>query len=438
MTDHRPPLAGASAFQPTWGRGLFALALAIAGFLLPQEVPLEWYPLNEPGTDINYLEISCAANVTGEVQIWYDLARHGHQPIDSIRIPISPTTQTYTYTFPMPDAPIVEMRVLPPAKGGELNIRQMRIINRRGEEIRRFTRDLFRPLNEIAAIAPTPEGWKLVSTPTATNPSTRIELFSSITPVGMDHRNLLRCLLSTGYLSMMLLILLLAVLFTFYRPTFDSTPRKQSQQSQTAEQPSGVRDPVVASADGKSGWRDLAAHVGFMACLAVMFAFVGNRGLIRNSVHYARYVPLPVASGLKLELDLLSSKPSTAQLFWDTGDGVSEAESVRQDYEPQQGLQTLRFPLPNKPLKSLRFDPRDGEGRLEVRGIRVVDEGQRTRAVLPFNALQSVSQIARLEAGAENLLIEIPAGGNDPITEFTPAAVALVNQAVAKEIVHRR
>lgn len=416
-----------SPFKPTWGRGLFALALAIAGFLLPQEVPLEWYPLNEPGTDINYLEISCAANVTGEVQIWYDLARHGHQPIDSIRIPISPTTQTYTYTFPMPDAPIVEMRVLPPAKGGELNIRQMRIINRRGEEIRRFTRDLFRPLNEIAAIAPTPEGWKLVSTPTATNPSTRIELFSSITPVGMDQRNLRRCLLSTGYLSMMLLILLLAVLFTFYRPTglTRSTQRAPSGEGEA------LGDLGVESSDRKSGWRDLLLHVGFMACIAVMFAFVGNRGLIRNSVHYARYVPLPVASGLKLELDLLSSKPSTAQLFWDTGAGVNEAESVRQDFEPHQGLQTLRFTLPAKTIKGLRFDPRDGEGRLEVRGIRVVDEGQRTRAVLPLNALQSVSQIAKLEAGAENLIIEIPAGGNDPITEFTPAAVALVNQAVS-------
>ena len=425
-TVHRPPLAGASAFQPTWGRGLFAAVLAVGGFLLPQEVPLEWYPLNEPGTDINYLEISCAANVTGEVQIWYDLARHGHQPIDSIRIPISPTTQTYTYTFPMPDAPIVEMRVLPPAKGGELNIRQMRIINRRGEEIRRFTRDLFRPLNEIAAIAPTPEGWKLVSTPTATNPSTRIELFSSITPVGMDHRNLLRCLLSTGYLAMMLLILLLAVLFTFYRPTglTRSTQRAPSGEGEA------LGDLGVESSDRKSGWRDLLLHMGFMAGIAVMFAFVGNRGLIRNSVHYARYVPLPVASGLKLELDLLSSKPSTAQLFWDTGAGVNEAESVRQDFEPHQGLQTLRFTLPAKTIKGLRFDPRDGEGRLEVRGIRVVDEGQRTRAVLPLNALQSVRQIAKLEAGAENLIIEIPAGGNDPITEFSPAAVALVNQTV--------
>lgn len=389
-----------SPFQPTWRRGLFAAVLAVGGFLLPQEVPLEWYPLNEPGTDINYLEISCAANATGEVQIWYDLGQHGHQPIDSIRIPISPTTQTYTYTFPMPDAPVVELRVRPLAAGGELNIRQMRIINRRNEEIRRFTRDLFRPLNEIAGIVPTQEGWKLVSTPQATNPSTRVELFSPIIPVGKDHRNLLRCLLSTGYLAMMLLILLLAVLFVFHR---------------------------------SRGWRDFFAHLGFMAGIAVMFAFVGNRGLIRNSIHYARYAPLPVASGLKLELDLLIDKPSTAQLFWDTGAGVSEADSSRQDYEPHQGLQTLRFPLPAKPVKGLRFDPRDGEGRLEIRGIRIVDAGQRTVAVLPLGSLRAVREIASLEAGADALTIDVAHEGKDPITEFTPTAIENVNRAIGNQ-----
>ena len=87
MTVHRLPPTAPSIFQPTWGRFFVAALLALLGFLLPQEVPLEWYPLNNPGTDINYLEISCAANVTGEVQIAYDLARHGHRPIDTIRWP---------------------------------------------------------------------------------------------------------------------------------------------------------------------------------------------------------------------------------------------------------------------------------------------------------------------------------------------------------------
>ena len=402
MSDPSESSTADSAFRPTWRRGLFAAALAVGAFFLPQEVPLEWYPLNNPGTDINYLEISCAANVTGNVEISYDVAQRGHRPIDTIRWPISPTTQTYTYTFPLPDAPIVEMRVIPPT-GGELTIRQMRIINRRNEEIRRFTHDLFRAERDTT-IAPSAEGWKLTSAPGATSPSTRIELFSPIIPVGKDHRNLLRCLLSTGYLSLMLWILLLAVLFTFYRPT---------------------------------GWRDLLLHLGFMASVAILFSFVGNRGLIRNSIHYAQYTHPPAIPGLNLEFDLISSGPSQAQLFWDTGNGLNEAESSRQDYESHQGLQILRFPLPAKPLKNLRFDPRGNTGRLEIRGIRIIDTGQRTQAVLPLISLQVVRDIAKLEAGRETLTIEVTPKGKDPITEFNPAVVDIVNRTVGNVEVTR-
>jgi len=399
MSDPSPIDRSNDWFRPTWPRSIFAGVLAAGAFFLPQKIALEWYPLNNPGTDINYLEISCAANVTGEVQIKYDLARRGHQPIDTIRWPISPTTQTYTYTFPLPDAPIVEMRVLPPT-GGELTIRQMRITNRRDEEIRRFTYDLFRVERDSAAIMPIADGWKLISAPGAAAPSTRIELFAPIIPVDKDHRNLLRCLLSTGYLSLMLWILLLAVLFVFYRP---------------------------------KTWRDLLLHLGFMAGIAVLFALVGNRGLIRNSVDYARYTFPPVGPGLKLEFDLTSSAPSVAQLFWDTGPGFNETESVRQNHEPHQGLQTLRFPLPGKPVLGLRFDPRDNAGGVEIQGIRLVDAGQRTMAVLPMDALQAVRDIAKLEARPDGLSLQTVPDSKDAVTQFSAQAVELVNRALAAQ-----
>ncbi len=397
MSAHRPPSTVPSIFQPTWGRALFALILAIGGFLLPQEVPLEWYPLNEPGTDINYLEISCASDKTGEVRIYYDLT-HGINELNSIRFPISPTEQTYTYTFPLPDGPMVALQVDPPALGATLTIRQMRIINRRGEEIRRFTRDQFQASNEIAAITPSADGWKLTSTANATNPLARIDPFYPIIPVGKDHRNLLRCLLSTGYLAGMLSILLLAVLFTFYRP---------------------------------ASWPDFLAHLGFMICLALLFAFVGNRGLIRNSIHYARYIPPPLAPGLSLEFDLTSSSPTNAQLFWDTGHDFNETESVRRTYEPHQGLQTLRFPLADKSLKALRFDPRENEGQLTIHVIRIVDAGQRTRIELPLNSLEAVREIAEIKTDRGQLQMRTAVGSNDPITFFSAAAITAINQALS-------
>ena len=385
-------------FQPSWSRFFLAALLTLSGFLLPQDVPLEWYPLNNPGPDLNYLEISCAANVAGTVEIRYDLAMNGHRPIDTISWPISPTTQTYTYTFPLPDAPLVAMRVLPPL-AGELTIRQMRIINRRNEEVRRFTRDQFRAEHDAAAISPSTEGWKLIAPPTGIAPSTHLEFPTPIIPVGQDHRNLLRCLLSTGYLTLMLWIILLAVLFVFHRP----------------------RD-----------WRDFFAHGGFLALLAVLFATVGNRGLIRNSIQYARFFPPPVPPGLRLELDLTTSSPSHAQLFWDTGHGYSEAESLRQEYEPHQGLQVIRYNLPDQALRALRFDPRDkGEGQLVIRGIRVVDAGLRTRAVLPMDSLRPFHDIAGISTADNQLLVRTAEEATDPILEFTPEAVAQINNSPA-------
>ncbi|AOS44978.1 hypothetical protein Verru16b_02047 [Lacunisphaera limnophila] len=383
-----------SWLQPTWGKLGLAAAVALGGFLLPQEVPLEWYPLNEPGTDINYLEISCSSNVAGDLELRYDVGRLGHRPIDTIRWPVTPTAQTLTYTFPLPDAPLVELRVLPP-QDGELTVRQMRIINRRNEEIRRFPPDLFRAERDVT-IAPDPGGWKLVAAPGAAAPSARLELFSPIVPVGMDHRNLLRCLLSSGYLAMMLLILLLAVFFATSRPR---------------------------------GWRDFFRHAGFLAAIALCFALVGNRGLIRNSLHYARFVAPVFPSTLSLEFDVTSDAPSVAQVFWDSGQGLREADSARQNHEPHRGLQTLRFTLPEGPLRALRFDPRDNPGGVEIRGIRLVDAGQRTRAVLPLDSLRTERDIARWETTPDSLRLQTTPTGRDAVTVFTPAAVERINLA---------
>lgn len=389
---HTP--AEPSWLGPSWGRLLVGALIAGVGFILPQEVPLEWYPLNEPGNDINYLEITCASDKAGDVQIFYNLST-GINQLNSIYFPISPTENTYTYTFPLPDGPITELRLDPVADGGALTIRQMRIINRRDEEIRRFTRDMFRPLHEIAAIDPLPDGWKLVSSPGATDPFARIELNSPIIPVDMSHRNLLRCLLSTGYLAGMLFILLMAVLTATWRPR---------------------------------SWRDFLVHAGFMAGIAILFAPVGNRGLIRNSIHYARFQAPPPSEDINLELDLTISNPSQqAQVFWDAGQGLSEALSFRVQPEPHPNLQTLRFSLPRSTLHGLRFDPLNGAALLKIRGIRLVDGGHNTKLVLPLRHLQPVREIESWKMGETQLEVETTPAATDPIMEFAAESLALIN-----------
>ena len=399
-----PQSATLSAFHPTRWRLLFSVLLAVGGFILPQEVPLVWYPLNEPGNDILYLELKCASDKEGDVQIFYNLT-NGINQLDSIYFPIAPSQQTFTYTFPLPDAPITELRVDPVSLGGTLTIERMRIIDRKGQEYRRFTYDHFRPQNQIASIDRTENGWSITSMDDATDPFTRIEMFSPIVAKDLNHRNLLRCLLSWGYLSLMLWIILLAGLFTFWRPT---------------------------------EWRALFPPVGFMAILALLFSAVGNRGLIKNSWHYSRFQEQQLPPGLNLEIDLNSSSATHMDLFWDIGRGMNGDDLNRQFCFPGTGLQTVRFPLPKQPLKDLRYDPRDNAGVITIHGIRLVDAGQRTHSVLPLESLASFREIQSMNIVdlpnylGKGLRLETTLEASDPILGFTSTAVAQINQTVAK------
>jgi hypothetical protein len=244
-------------FQPTWGRGLLAVAVAAIGFLLPQAVPLEYCSLNNPSLGLNYLEITCAANVNGQTNVYLDHGQ-GFNELEKIRWPMGPSQSAYTYTFPLPDAPLLNLRLDPFDNGaGEFTITNFRIINRRGEEIHRFTKEDFQPTHQIDAITPTSDGWKLVVKAPADDPYSQVRLSGPIIPQGMNERNLKRCLISSGYLALMLWILLLAVYFA-----------------------------LRLHRDGRA----IARAVVFLAFVAVLFSLVGNRGLIKNSIGYAQYV----------------------------------------------------------------------------------------------------------------------------------------------------
>lgn len=231
------------------------VVIATASFFIPQTIPLEYYPLNNPSSGLQYLEITCAANVNGETQIYLNFGR-GFNELDKIQLPIGPSEMAFTYTFPLLDAPLIGLRLDPFMKGaGEFTITNFRIINRREEERCRFDKDSFFALNQIDSIIPLEKGWKLVMKAEATDPNAQVKLPHSLVPEGMNERNLKRCLLSTGYLTMMLWIILLAVYFALR--LFPD-------------------------------WRTAMRSCAFLLFMAAAFSIVGNRGLIKNSRYYAQ------------------------------------------------------------------------------------------------------------------------------------------------------
>jgi len=388
------------AFQPTWRRGLLAVVVATGAFLLPQEAPLEYYPLNHP-SDVYYLEVTCQASVESETRIYLDTGT-GFNELQSIRIPIAPSSQPYTYTFPLWDAPLRGMRLEPLRRAGELLVTNMRIYTRSGREIKRFTRDDFDATHEIAGIVPTADGWKFVTTPNASNPYSHVGFFPPIIPDGMSARNLQRCLRSWSYLALMLWILLLAAYLALVR----SRPL-----------------------------REIAQTAAFLACLALLFSAAGNRGLIKDSLRYARFPVESVKPGVRLEIDLAADPPDIAQLFWDTGHGFNGEESLRRNYEPHTLYQTLRFDLPDlgkikESLHALRFDPFDAAGTIRIFGIRMVDQGRRTRLRLPPDCLRAERDIASVEIQDQQVLIRTTPTGRDPILEFKPEVVKAIAEVM--------
>jgi hypothetical protein len=483
------------AFQPTWRRVTAAIVVTGAAFFLPQEAPLEYYPLNHP-SDVYYLEITCQASVESETRIYLDTGR-GFNDLQSIRIPIAPSSQPYTYTFPLWDAPLRGMRLEPLRRAGELLVTNMRIYTRSGREIKRFTRDDFDATHEIAGIVPTADGWKFGTTPNASNPYSHVGFFPPIIPDGMNARNLQRCLRSWGYLAGMLWILLLAVLFVAQwrsAPRNDGDGRQEAGvrrleagagtsrpslprsygPARPADSPQAREQPAVAPAElwpgssggfaageGESGKKQVAAGTGlqppgssllgrglawrsfmrdalFLAVLALLFSVVGNRGLIKDSVRYARFPVELVKPGLRLEIDLAADPPYIAQLFWDTGHGFNGEESLQRNYEPDKRYQTLRFDLPDlgkikESLHALRFDPFDAAGSIRIFGIRVVDQGRRTRLRLPPDCLRAERDIASVEIQDQQVLIRTTPTGRDPILEFKPEVVEAIAEVMQAE-----
>lgn len=384
-------------FRPTWQRGLLAAAVATAAFLLPQEAPLEWYPLNDPSSGLQYLEITCAANITGTTRIKYDIGS-GFDPLHTITIPIAPSQQAFTYTFPLPDAPLRGLRLEPLDGTGELRITNFRIIDRAETEIRRFTMDSFQPEEGIATIDPTNNGWMIRCAPNGQLPAVSITMGGPVIPRGMNDRNLQRCLLSWSYLSGMLWLLLLIAWLVSLPP---------------------------------NRWKHAVHTAGFLALLGALFSAVGNRGLIKNSITAWRFPPTPMIEGLHLEIDLSISIPTEAEFFWDTGAGYNGVQSLRRSYAPHLGLQVVRCPLPQgNLLRGLRWDPSQVTAQIRIVGIRVIDRAGMTRLRLPFNAIHAEREIDTLNITPEQLEINTARGGRDPILEFTPSAVTAISRTL--------
>ena len=99
-------------------------------------------------------------------------------------------------------------------------------------------------------------------------------------------------------------------------------------------------------------------------------------------------------------VEMRSDTNGVAQLFFDVGRGINEADSVRLPINASTSYQPLRFSLPGARVRALRFDPIDGSGTFSLRGAAIENSFGVVRRPFALSDLMALNQIAsRAEDG---------------------------------------
>ncbi len=107
-----------------------------------------------------------------------------------------------------------------------------------------------------------------------------------------------------------------------------------------------------------------------------------------------------------------------AQLFFDVGKGMNEADSARLPITASSDYATLRFPLPSATIRALRFDPINGPGTFSVRRAYIEHSFGVLIRQFAGSDLVALNQIAsRADVGSEVKFATVP-GANDPMLQI--------------------
>ena len=116
-----------------------------------------------------------------------------------------------------------------------------------------------------------------------------------------------------------------------------------------------------------------------------------------------------------LTIDMRSNVTSHATVFFDTGQGFNESESVLRWVTGDQDSHRLVFPFPTKTVRSIRFDPLEISGVVDIRSA--VIERPRSHEIIRrldvtrFSPLNEIASISPRDGAAQVTIMD---GANDP------------------------
>lgn len=116
-------------------------------------------------------------------------------------------------------------------------------------------------------------------------------------------------------------------------------------------------------------------------------------------------------------IEISASNSVAAQIFFDTGHGYNEHDSVTLNVQPGESHKYL-FHLPKGTVKSIRFDPARAASVINIKKAGIETELGKRIKNFPVESFIAKSQILRMEVIKDALAIYTIENANDPITEI--------------------
>jgi len=309
-----------------------------------------------------YLSVSLKSSQKGVAELFYDLGK-GFNSTQAVSASIREDGQIHDYLFKMPNKSILNLRWDPPfAKDNVIPVYKMEILDGSRRPVKRLNLHQIEPLQQIAALAISGEKADIRIQEGANDPQVRIRLES---PLFVKNYHSL-FLLVGGFFLEFLGLFLVACLLIYV----------------------GLRgrDKVVA------------------AIIVISLVIFGWRCLILYDD----------AGSLFLKVAMSSTVNSTAQVYYDLGQGLNEKHSLQMDATLQEDLRPYRFKLPNAPIYELRFDPLMVSGNVRIGEIKVTDAFDKVIRVIDLRQVRPLKQIKSIHFVHNGLDVSATEDADDP------------------------
>lgn len=312
--------------------------------------------------DSIYLSVSLNSPQDGVAALYYDVGK-GFNDNHVVFVSIRGGGEVYDYLFKMPNRTIYNLRWnLPFLTNDAISFRKMEILDGFRRPIKRLSLSRLEPLHQIRTFALSDAKADFQVQEGANDPQIKIRLESPLSVKRLSSLFLFVGGLFLEFLGLFLSACLL--IYIWFRQ----------------------RDKVIATV------------------IVISFVFFGWRC-------WSQYDD---AMSLFLQVAMSSSVDSTAQVYYDLGQGLNENQSQQMHTTRREDLRQYRFKLPNKKIYDLRFDPMKTGGKVRIGEIRVTDAYGNLLREISLRQLKLTAPFRTIYYEDDGLEIVFPEDAKDP------------------------